>query len=102
VHLQPSSAPQGLHTLTKDVSQGGLRCLTPKPVPVGSEVRLEVLLAGSPIAMHIGGHTRWFREVPYSEMFEVGVAFEPVDPETERRLSTYLERLAQLQSPVVI
>jgi hypothetical protein len=102
VSLQPRDNPRALQTLTKDVSVEGLRCLSPMPVPVSTELRVQLTLGVGNEPLLLRGRTQWFRSLPYSEQFELGLTFLEVSPETVRRLSTYLDHLATLPQPATV
>ena len=102
VHLQPRDTLKTVDTLTKDISRGGLRCLSPAPFPVASEVRVELVLSAGQAPLTVIGNTKWFRTLPYSDMFEVGMSFVELPEETERRLSTYLDRLSGQPVPATV
>ena len=86
----------GTETLTKDIALGGMRCLSPYLSPVGSVVSVEIALPSQPDVVQLRGRTAWFRVLPESEQFDLGIAFLDMPTETKRRLSTYFERSARL------
>ena len=82
-----------METLSKDLAEGGLRCLSPMPIPVSTRLTVEISLsAEEPVEAR--GKTAWLRSIPHTEQFELGIAFEDINPENQRRLSGCLERLA--------
>lgn len=93
VRVATSGHSQPIETLTKDLGLGGLRCLSPAVLPVTTPVDIEVVLSGGQDAVTIHGRTAWFRTIPESEQFEIGISFLDMPPKTQRRLSMYLERL---------
>jgi hypothetical protein len=93
VRLHLRGEPQAIDTLTKDVSAEGLRCLSPRPVPVASLVAVELMLGSGqePIVLH--GQAIWFQTISESEQFDLGIRFlDPAD-QTRRRLSVFLDSL---------
>lgn len=88
---QPGGVPF-VETLTKDLAEGGLRCLTTVPVPVSTPLAMEIALS-SDGPLEVRGRTAWLRLIPHSEQFELGVIFEDVSPKNQRRLSACLDRL---------
>ena len=93
VRLQKPSSPQVVETLTKDLAAGGMRCLSPSLVPVSSDVNIELMLSGGEEPLVVRGTAIWFRTLPQSEQFDLGIAFKGLDPRNKRRLSAYLDRL---------
>ena len=92
------SHPSGrgvVETLTKDVASGGIRFLSPVLFPVASEVRVDLLLSAGEEPVNAGARTIWFRTIPHSEQFDIGLAFHSLSPQNERRLSVYLSRLIE-------
>ena len=67
--------------------------MSPKPAPVASNARLELILASSQEPLALRAVVRWFRSMPYSDQFELGLAFENLSEQSARRLSTYLGRI---------
>ena len=94
VRLHRPSTPQAVETLTKDLSVGGLRCISPELFPVSSELSIELVLSNGEEPFTVRGQTRWFRMIPNSDQFYVGISFLELSPQNKRRLSVYLERLA--------
>ena len=98
-------APGGRHpveTLTKDVSSAGLRCVSPSVTPVCTEVGLDVVLSSGAEQLSVRGKTVWFRTIPDSEQFDLGIAFVGLSEQDQRRLSAYLEHLSTKASPVSV
>ena len=83
-----------MQTLTKDLSSGGLRCVSQIPAPVASEFKIELTLAGHE-PFQAKGRTAWFSILPHSEQFDIGIVFTEVSQENQRRLSTYLDYLSR-------
>lgn len=83
-----------VETLTKDLSSGGLRCLSPDPIPVASELTIDLVLSDRDEPLRLSARSVWFQNVPNSDQFEIGIAFHDVEPQHKRRLSTYLSHLS--------
>ena len=94
VRVHQSGQTRIIETLTKDLSEGGLCCLAPTALPVSSDVALEFVLATGQAPLSVRGRTAWFRHIPQSEQFDVGIAFSEMSLPDKRRLSAYLERLS--------
>lgn len=95
VRLQFSGTARLLETLTKDLSSGGLRCLSPVSVPVASDLRVELVTFGGEAPLALAGQAVWFRTIPYSDQFELGIAFKELPQDTTSRLSGCLQRLSK-------
>ena len=88
-----ASSPHLVETLTKDLCADGLRCVSSTVVPVATELQVEVTYAPGEEPFIARGRAVWFRALPDSEQFDVGVSFIDSQPGTKRRLSAYIDRL---------
>ena len=93
VRLHQPNTPQVVETLTKDLTASGLRCLSPVLIPVGSDIGVELVLSAGNEPVICRGRSVWFRTIPASEQFEIGIAFSEESETIKRRLSSYLDRL---------
>lgn len=93
LRFQAQGDAGAVQTLTKDLSVGGLRCMSPKPVPVAYETRVELMLATVQEPLTLRATVQWFRSMPYSDQYELGLSFHGVSSQSARRLSTYLGRI---------
>ena len=95
VRIVKSREPHVVETLTKDVSRGGVRCLTPQLFPVSADLGVEMVLFRGEESFNVKGKAIWFRIIPHSDQFDLGISFLDMPPQDKRRLSVYLERLAE-------
>ena len=93
VRVQRPGAPIIIETLTKDLSLGGLRCLSPTVLPVSTPVDVELNLAKGQEPLRAQGRSVWFRTIPESDQFEIGIIFQGLSQINKRRLSACIERL---------
>ena len=93
VRMHGVTTPQVVETLTKDISLEGIQCLSTIPCPVTSEVSLELALSTSNEVLELRGRTAWFRMIPHSDQFDVGIAFCDLSSQNKRRLSVYIDHL---------
>lgn len=93
LRFHASGETGAVETLTKDLSVSGLRCMSPKPVPVAQETRVELMLATAQEPLSLRAKVQWFRTMPYSDQYELGLSFHGVSPQSARRLSTYIGRI---------
>lgn len=94
VRLRQAGGLSLVETLTKDLALGGLRCLSPMPLPVATPVVVEMGLSTGEEPLEVHGKAAWMRAIPHSEQFEIGIVFLETSPQTKRRLSGYLDRLS--------
>ena len=97
IRLQPANAPAVIETLTKDLGIGGVRCLCATPIPVSSEVSVELAFAQGDEPLSVRGRAAWFCTIPQSEQFDLGISFFEMSPRDKRRLSAYIDRLSSQQ-----
>ena len=95
VRLHLPQSPRVVETLTKDISMGGMCCLSSSTYPVSSQMNVELILATGEGPIVALGRTAWFRSIPYSEQFDVGISFTDMAEQDKRRLSACLGRLSQ-------
>ena len=95
VRLHLSRSPRVLETLTKDLSVGGVCCITSIPFPVSTKLNLELVLSSGEGPVTARGRAVWFRNIPHSDQFDVGISFSEIPGEDRRRLTAYLTRLSQ-------
>ena len=100
VRLIHPGSPQVVETLTKDLAVGGLQCLSPAVFPVSTEFTIELVLSAGDEPLAARGRTVWFRSIPHSEQFDLGIVFSELSQQNKRRLSGYLEHLAEHSSLV--
>ncbi len=87
-----------METLTKDLSSAGMRCLSPVSLPVGSELSAELVTASGQEPIVLKAQAVWFRTIPYSDQFELGISFREVGPDSMRRLSGCLKGVSSVPS----
>jgi len=96
VRLYPKGEAKVIETLTKDVSLGGLKCLSPSPKTIGTSVIVELDLGPGEMSVDLRGHVAWFQDLPESDQFYLGLIFDEFHERTRQRLSRYLDRIATL------
>lgn len=94
VRLYPKQEPRVIETLTKDLSVGGLRCVSRNDRQMGLPVSVELMLepGGRPVTLR--GHIAWSHPIQESEQFDLGISFHAFPEATKKRLSTYLDHLS--------
>ncbi|HDT13909.1 MAG TPA: PilZ domain-containing protein [Candidatus Aminicenantes bacterium] len=66
----------GVAAHTYDLSTGGARIVTSKNYPVGSVIRIRLLLAATDQIINLDGLVRWTRPKDNGDTYEIGVEFE--------------------------
>lgn len=62
-------------SLSNDLSIGGIRIRVGEFLPLQSVIHLKLHLNNPTRELNVRGKVVWVREVPHSDMFDVGVAF---------------------------
>lgn len=97
LQISSDGGPKLIETLTKDLSAGGLRCLSPTAKPPATRVSLEITLGKGARPFSLQARVVWFEAVPNSHQFYLGLAFDHLSEIYTRRLSRYIEQLSSLQ-----
>lgn len=91
VRLYPHGETKVIQTLTKDVSIGGLRCLSPISKPVATPLSVELDVGRGKMILQLRAKTAWFQEVPHGDQFYLGITFDELSERNRLLLSRYLE-----------
>lgn len=94
VRILPARRHHPFEILTKDLSLGGARCISPALIEDGTEVHVELLLHAGEPPVRADGRVSWFRTIPESEQFELGICFQEMSSQDRSRLSHCLGRLS--------
>lgn len=94
VRLHLPRSPRLHETLTKDLSIGGLCCISSAAFPVSTQLNLELIVSAKEGPIITRGRAAWFRSIPHSEQFDLGITFIDMPETDKRRLSVYLGLLS--------
>ena len=92
LRLHPRGSPV-IETLTKDLSTGGVRCLSPTAIPVSTPVSIELVLGSGQEPLQVEGRMAWFQTMSDSEQYDLGISFAGLPEQKQRRLSAYFASL---------
>jgi c-di-GMP-binding flagellar brake protein YcgR len=87
-----SAKAKTITALTKDISPGGLRVMANMALPVGSLVRMEIVLSKRRKLLQVVGVVRWARSVYEEAFFEMGIEFTQIAPEDKMTLLEHTYR----------
>ena len=93
VRLMPLGERTIIETLTKNVSTGGVKCISSIERPVGTRMSVELDLGDRREPVRARGLVSWFGMVPDSDQFFIGITFTELEPDDRRHLSGYLDKL---------
>jgi len=77
-----SSAREAFFSLTRDISAGGARIITNVPLPVDTLARFEIGLSRLRKIVHGTCRIRWVNRLFEDDIFEMGLEFVDLDPES--------------------
>lgn len=78
------------HSLTRDISMGGVRITTAAPLEVGTRVRLDITLGRSRKRIRAIAEVRWSRELYAKEVYDAGLQFVGLEPNAEFTLIDHI------------
>ena len=82
--------PMVYHSLTRDISMGGLRIITVAPLETGVRLRLDITLGRSRKRIRAIAEVRWVKELYGKEVFEAGLQFVGLEPNAEFTLIDHI------------
>jgi c-di-GMP-binding flagellar brake protein YcgR len=72
---QEANSNAGVNAITRDISLGGARIISPKSYPVDTVMRIKINLSKSGQVVKLDGIVRWSKLSPNEETYELGVEF---------------------------
>ncbi|OGW74617.1 MAG: hypothetical protein A2Z72_07305 [Omnitrophica bacterium RBG_13_46_9] len=83
-------------TLTKNISEGGIRFSTDKFISLACRLLLELRLPSVPRSIKAISKVAWIKRLPSGNVYEVGNQFLAMTKEDDKIISDYLENIANL------
>jgi uncharacterized protein (TIGR02266 family) len=83
---------ESFYAISRDISVGGLRVMTDSPLPVKTRVKLEVALSDSKKLISGISEVRWVKSLFEDEVFEMGLEFVELDPQSRVYLLEHVYR----------
>lgn len=77
---------QAQGTLSKDISEGGIRFFCNEFIPLGSKLRVRVLIRSIPYSFQALAETRWIKEASGGARYEIGVEFTDIPSEAIQKI----------------
>jgi len=78
--------PQVWRVLGEDLSETGIRLLSPKLFPVGSRLRLDLELGSPTLVLPAIGRVVWVEQPPGIDRWQIGVEFSGLSDGVRKRL----------------
>ncbi len=94
MRLYPQGEHRVIETLSKDLGLDGMSCLSPVHRPIFTPVSLELTLGQGQPPLTLHAKLIWFSEMPNSEQFQLGFAFEPLSESESRQVSRCIDKFA--------
>lgn len=82
-----ASANRFFYMLAEDLSEGGVKLLSPELMAVDTRLLLDISMP-SPPAIHIVGRVAWVRQDGANAHWDLGVSFVELNHESRARLKT--------------
>ena len=94
VRYQELRTSRLVETLSKDVGEGGLQCLTSEFLPASSELMVELSLRrGAPVAK-ARARVAWIQQLPHTDQYCLGLEFLYVPDPMRSAIHAYLATAA--------
>lgn len=90
LRYQFKGQPNFYDTITRDISEGGLRFITNQFIPAFAELFLEVSLRPSTEPVRAAAKVSWVQKVPHSDQYYVGAHFTELNQEHKKNISERL------------
>lgn len=91
---------QAYHKLSKDVSEGGIRLMGDRFIPVNSLLRVEIFLNKVDNRLiDTTGRIVWVKKSGRSELYEFGVVFDSLSDEDRKYLKEFVIRKIRVHIP---
>ena len=91
VRFMATGSQQPIETLSKNISLGGIMCLSPRRLAVLSPISMEMPLGRARQPLVAQGLVRWVQEIPDSQQYFVGITFLGLDQQDTAHLSRYIQ-----------
>lgn len=90
--LQYQHANRVYHTLTKDISIGGVKMLSSHFLPIACRMLFGLSLKEDQEPIQTMGEVAWTEKLPHSEQYNTGVAFKELNTQTMAALNSFLSQ----------
>ncbi len=74
-------------SLSRDISAGGIKIITDKFIPKGTQLALELFLENRKRLINAKARVAWLEQLPYrDDSYNVGLEFEEINPSYKKEL----------------
>ena len=92
-NIKTATVPMG--SLTKDISEGGIRFKTNEFISLACRLVVEVTLPTVPRPIKAISKVAWIRKLSSGEQYELGTQFLEISKEDRRFITDYVSRLRE-------
>lgn len=75
---------------TIDISRGGVGVISPKFIPLGTNLVMEIALAPKAEPLLAVGSVKWVQKLGTAERYRLGLGFTDISADSQSRLTEYL------------
>lgn len=95
LRYQFKGQPNFYDTVTRDISEGGLRFITNQFIPALSELFLELSLRPSLEPVRARAKVAWVQKTPHCDQYHIGACFTELSEEYKKNISEQLVEYKQ-------
>ncbi len=88
----------GYKAITRDISIGGAKITTSKPLPKGKIIKIGLELEISNKPFELSAEVVWTKEVEPNKKYEAGLKFIYSNPEQQQQIEKYILYILETQS----
>lgn len=91
VRYQDLRTQRFVETLSKDISVGGVQCLTHEFLPTARELLVEISLYRGTPELKARARVAWIRQVPHADQYCMGLEFLTLPDALREEIHAYIE-----------
>lgn len=88
----------GYKTVTRDISLGGCKILSSKPIQKGKIIKIGLELEISNVPLELNAEVVWLKEIEPNRKYEMGLKFMYTNPEQQQKIEKYILYILETQS----
>lgn len=91
LRYQFKGQPSFVDTITRDISEGGLRFITNEFIPAFADLFLELSLRPAMEPVRTAAKVAWIQKIPHSDQYHIGARFTDINEELKKNISGRLQ-----------
>ncbi|MFN3994908.1 MAG: PilZ domain-containing protein [bacterium] len=88
----------GYKAVTRDISLGGCKISTSKPIQKGKIIKIGLELEISNVPLELNAEVVWLKEIEPNKKYEMGLKFIYNNPEQQQKIEKYILYILETQS----